>query len=102
MKKHNCWQYKKCGRELGGSQAYEIGVCPAATNVLFDGIHDGINAGRSCWIIPETMCNGEIQGDFEQKAKVCGPCNFYTQLKNEEGQNITPTVELLKILEKNI
>ncbi len=101
MKKCNCWEFKKCGRELGGTHAFEIGVCPASTNVFFNGIHDGTNAGRSCWVIPETMCNGEIQGDFVQKARICSPCDFYASVKHDEGDQFRPTVALLKILEKS-
>ncbi len=26
----NCWDFKSCGREQGGTKAAELGVCPAA------------------------------------------------------------------------
>jgi len=30
-KKKNCWEFMKCGREPGGVNAIELGVCRAAT-----------------------------------------------------------------------
>ena len=33
--KKNCWEYKKCGREVGGAKVKDLGVCPAATNSKF-------------------------------------------------------------------
>lgn len=94
----NCWEVSKCGRELGGIRAYELGVCPASTDVRFDRIHDGINAGRACWVIPASMCNGQLHGDFQTKFKTCARCEFYARVKQEEGENFRPTVSLLHIL----
>lgn len=95
----NCWEFMKCRRELGGQRAFELGVCPAATDVRLDGVHDGISAGRACWIIDGTMCGDNIQGTFAQKYKNCGRCNFYEYVKSEEGEGLIPTVNLLKMLE---
>ncbi|MGD0283853.1 MAG: two-CW domain-containing protein, partial [Dissulfurispiraceae bacterium] len=25
----NCWEFKKCGREMGGVNIEQLGVCPA-------------------------------------------------------------------------
>ena len=44
MAKLNCWEFKKCGREAGGSKVGELGLCPAATTRAVDGVHDGKNA----------------------------------------------------------
>lgn len=51
MKKINCWEFKKCGRESGGAHAYDFGVCPAATEKRLNGTHGGKNAGRACWVV---------------------------------------------------
>jgi len=40
--KLNGWEVMMCGREQGGENAGEIGVCPAAA----DRSWDGINAGK--------------------------------------------------------
>jgi hypothetical protein len=98
MKKLNCWEFKKCGKGLGGENAFQE-VCPAATNVLLDGIHEGTNAGRACWTVSGTMCDGEVQGTFAQKLKNCGSCKFYATVKTEEGENLQVTLSLLKLAE---
>jgi len=41
----NGWEFKKCGREVGGAKAKELGVCPAYPNF-----------GKSCVIIARTFC----------------------------------------------
>ena len=99
MKKKNCWEFKKCGRELGGRNANSLSVCPAATNVLLDGVHGGTNAGRSCWVIAGTMCDGDVQGTFAQKIRNCGSCDFYLSIKEEEGEALHMTIKLLKLSE---
>lgn len=97
--KLNCWEFKQCGRELGGEKAFELGVCPAVTNVMLDRMNNGINAGRACWVIKGTMCDGIVEGAFEQKYKGCALCNFYVHVKEEEGKDFVPTMTLLKMLD---
>lgn len=99
MKKLNCWEFKKCGRELGGENALTLEVCPAAINVLLDGVHGGTNAGRACWTVAGTMCNGKVQGTFAKKIINCGSCDFYLTVRTEEGENLEMTIELLKLVE---
>jgi hypothetical protein len=99
--KKNCWEFCECGRQLGGANAYEMGVCPASTYIWFDGIHGGKNAGRTCWIIGGTMCGGNMQGTFNEKFKLCGGCNFYNSVKAEEGGEMIPSVLLLEKTEEN-
>lgn len=65
----NCWEYKKCGREKGGSKSLELGVCPAYTE----------NAGDACWLVAGTFCGGEVQGTEAQKHHNCMRCDFYRQ-----------------------
>jgi len=80
-RKLNCWEFKKCGRELGGSNAFELGVCPAATDVHLDNVHSGIHAGRACWVVAGTLCEGIVRGTFAQKYRTCGQCDFYEHAK---------------------
>lgn len=87
MKKLNCWEIKKCGREKGGNKAAELGPCPAATDAFCDGINNGRNGGRICWAIAGTFCGGKIQGDFAQKSISCMSCEVYKQIKKEEGED---------------
>jgi len=80
----NCWEFKKCGRESGGANAVEFGVCPAYKEKRLDGVHGGVNAGRSCWVIAGTYCGGEIQGTFAEKEHNCLACDFYKFVRKEE------------------
>jgi len=82
----NCWEFKKCGREAGGANAAEFGVCPAFIEKRLDGIHGGVSAGRACWVIAGTYCGGTIQGTFAEKEHNCLACDFYKLVRKEEGE----------------
>ena len=86
-KKVNCWEFKNCGREEGGSKTGELGVCEAATDKRLNNIHDGVNAGRTCWIVSGTLCGGTVQGTYAQKISNCIECDFYNGVKKEEGRD---------------
>ena len=85
MDKLNCWQVKKCGREPNGSKSHELGVCPTAIEANLDGVHSGKNGGRACWVVTSTLCGGKEQGTFGQKYRNCAQCEFYLQVRTEEG-----------------
>jgi len=85
MKKMNCWEFTKCGREPFGKNAEELGVCPATILLETDGLNGGANGGRICWAVIGTLCGGEVQGTFAQKKKYCFDCDFYKKVKAEEG-----------------
>src|SRR3989304_8262635 len=97
-KKKNCWEFKGCGRELGGQNVHELGVCPAAIYRRLDGVHGGKSAGRACWIVAGTMCAGRIQGTFAQEYKDCLKCDFYKSVKKEEGLDFKMTTGLEEML----
>lgn len=98
MEKQNCWEYKKCGREPGGSKVAELGECSAATEKRVDGIHGGMNGGRACWVISGTLCGGKVQGTFAGKLSNCLACEFYKTVQNDEkGVLITPIDILAKL-----
>jgi nucleotide-binding universal stress UspA family protein len=80
----NCWEYKKCGREPGGSMTGEMGVCPAASDDSFHNVNRGENAGRICWPVAGTFCGGEVQGSFTEKEKSCAECDFFKCVQQEE------------------
>jgi len=96
--KINCWEFMNCGREVGGVNTKEFGVCPATTYTKLDSAHGGKNAGRVCWIVAGTMCGGEVQGSFARKYKDCRKCEFYQRVKEDEGQNFLLTVDLIRWL----
>lgn len=63
----NCWEIKNCGRQVGGSKAAELGVCPASSG----------NLGHHCWWVTGTFCGGKVQGTFAQKEQNCMACDVY-------------------------
>ena len=97
----NCWEYKKCGRELDGSNAAELGVCPSATEDRVDGLNSGKNGGRTCWAVTGTLCGGQIQGTFAQKLTNCMSCEFYQLVKEEEGSGYVYSKKILPVLSAN-
>lgn len=96
--KTNCWEYKKCGRQPNGKNVNSLGICPAATEIKLNNIHEGRNAGRACWVVSGTFCKGEIQGTFAKKFSNCKECDFYKKVKEEEGINFKISINLLKII----
>jgi hypothetical protein len=93
----NCWEFKKCRRNNGGSEKGPVS-CPVVTEKRLDGIHRGKNAGRACWVVPGTTCDGDIQGTFSQKIDYCFRCDFYKKVQKEEHPYFhAPGVLLQKI-----
>jgi len=97
--KQNCWEHKQCGRERGGLRTSELGVCPAAEDKRLNRVHGGTNAGRGCWMVAGTYCNGEVQGTFAQKMKRCMDCDFYNLVRDEERADFKMSAVLLNMLE---
>ena len=96
--KKNCWEFKNCGRQPDGEHVRDLGICPSATETKLDGIHGGINAGRTCWVVAGTFCKGQVQGTFGQKYKSCEICDFYRAVKQEEHPGFKLSVTLLERL----
>ena len=94
----NCWEFKKCGRQPGGENVEIMGVCPAAVEKSLDGIHRGDNAGRACWIIAGTYCQGKVQGDYAAKIDNCTECDFFRKVIAEEHTSIHDATNLLTAL----
>jgi hypothetical protein len=98
--KLNCWEFKKCGRQPGGAHWREFGICPATIEERLDGVHDGVNGGRACWVIAGTFCKAEVQGTFAQKFKNCEICDFYQNVKEGEYPGFMLSAMLLSRLKK--
>jgi len=45
----------------------------------------GKNAGRFCWAVAGTYCNGKVQGSFAEKLKNCAKCDFFKKVQSEES-----------------
>jgi hypothetical protein len=98
VKKVNCWEFKKCGRQPGGLHETDLGICPATVDRRLNGVHGGTNAGRACWVLAGTMCGGKIQGTFAQKYENCEACEFFKTVKKEEGSSYDLSIVLLNKL----
>jgi len=93
--KMNCWEFKRCGRQPGGRHVHDKGVCPASTHEKLEGVHEGTNGGRACWIVAGTFCDGEIQGTYAKKSANCRVCEFYKHVVEEEGAGLEGNFSLL-------
>lgn len=98
-KKLNCWEFKECGREKGGANVAELGVCPASIDKVLHGVHDGENCGRACWVMEGTLCAASVQGSFLEKFKKCIACNFFHEVEAQEGRDLKNAKDLLQIVE---
>jgi hypothetical protein len=87
-----------CGREQGGKNVQRLGLCPAAAYESLDGLHGGKNAGRACWVIAGTFCEEGVQGTFAQKYQDFIRCDFFRQVKMEEGSEYQTPLVILKRL----
>jgi len=84
--KTNCWEVKKCGRQQNGIKTGEFGICLARSETSYNGKNGGKNGGRYCWKIAGTLCGGEVQGSFARKVGNCMACDFFKQVRKEEGK----------------
>lgn len=87
VERSNCWEAMRCGREAGGRNVEELGVCPAAKHSKQNGINRGPYSGRFCWTVEGTLCGGEVQGTFAEKLSNCLNCKFLKQVHKDEGRD---------------
>lgn len=85
MNNKNCWEAMGCGREPGGRNWIELGVCPAALPNEFEGTNHGRQGGRVCWTVVGTFCKKEITGTFSSTMASCLDCEFLHRVRKEEG-----------------
>jgi hypothetical protein len=79
----NCWQFKKCGREPGGKNVLEYGVCLIPVEIGLDGTNNGKNGGRSCWMQREYACEEIMRTCNVQEIRECRQCDFYKIVKED-------------------
>ena len=94
--RENCWEFSSCGCQPGGENVDVFGVCPAAISVSHDGINHGKNAGRICWAVAGTLCEGEVRGVIAKKFPSCLECAFYKDVEYREERwfVVLPTIRL--------
>lgn len=85
----NCWEFKKRGKEPGGENVSEYGVCPASIYTEADGFLGGKNAGRACAFVTGTFCDDRFQGTYREKKKNCLSCGFYRRLRDQFNEQMS-------------
>jgi hypothetical protein len=60
-------------------------MCPVAADTSADGLNEGVNGGRICWIIAETLNKNEIKCCALQQDPSCFQCEFRHKVITEEG-----------------
>ncbi len=85
MNLENCWEFMGCGRQPGGENAREHGICLAAVDESSHGLNGGTNGGRICWT---------VTGHFSEARKVrcrpardiptCTSCLFFKKVLREQ------------------
>ncbi len=60
----------------------EAGICPAAHPDLPPGPNHGKGAGRICWTVEGTLCEGTMREKFTR----CLHCPFFQAVEEEEGR----------------
>ncbi|MBU1702542.1 MAG: hypothetical protein KJ970_06890 [Candidatus Eisenbacteria bacterium] len=79
----NCWELKKCGREPGGFQVDDLGVCPAAA-AAWEPSSDKGDRSRHCWDIAGTLSGGIVEGSFAVKLMNCAVCDVFLTIQQVE------------------
>ncbi len=85
MRKKNCWEVNLCGRQPGGHNEKEFGVCSVAIETKFNKINGGVNGGRYCWEVTDSFCEFDKSGAFAKDPNTCNNCSFRKLVAQEEG-----------------
>ncbi|MBF0319662.1 MAG: hypothetical protein HQL01_07665 [Nitrospirae bacterium] len=82
----NCWEFKKCG---------QLGRCPASVFVDADGFLGGVNAGRGCMFVKDTLLQHELIKDKsfgEKLTLICSKCEFCKIVASESKGAVSHTL----------
>lgn len=93
--KLNCWEKMQCGCQPGGDRTLEKGICPISTETKANWIHGGINGGRSCWAVVRTLDKKNIPCKIDHKFDSCIQCDFYSEVRAEEGSDYITQNEIM-------
>ncbi len=81
--KINCWEFMRCGYEED---------CRVWFARKFNGVHEGTNGGRVCWLIKQNVCGFKKHDD-------CKKCDFYRLVMKEEGMEFKLEEELADLMD---
>lgn len=85
----NCWEFMKCNSEEG---------CPASFLLQADGFNSGVNGGRACLFVRNTVgpCSGSFSNFTEKFQHLCSACDFYKLLYKNSDHKISDLVDYIK------
>ena len=72
----NCWEFMRCGRESGGRNVDQLGICPAYPD-----------DGKRCENVVGTFCD-LVQGLYASKNSSCQECPFYNSMHFDQNAQI--------------
>ena len=85
MNEINCWDYMNCGNGPEGFNSTKSGACPVAKDNKADGLNNGINGGRLCWVIAENSPLDAIKCSELHLKSSCFSCEFKYKVTAHEG-----------------
>ncbi len=68
----------KKSQEKNGASCWELRNCPEEWKENCSARE--FNAGRFCWFISGTYCQGEYQDNWEEKLKLCRQCEVFRSM----------------------
>ena len=87
-KKLNCWDYFKCGKEIGNAER-DLDFCSVSILQAINP-NGGMCAGRQCWRVLGSHCyikEMNFRGTANFKRENCDECEFKALVKEEEGED---------------
>lgn len=84
----NCWEFKKCGKNIDPEKVNPADSCPALSDVSSSGINGGSCGGRICWAVKGSFSDNKAL-DADDELESCINCEFFNLVKEEEGDSFT-------------
>lgn len=97
-KRQNCWEFWEYDLRKSLTESPTCRKCPAVVDMRLDGVHGGRNAGRACWVVPGTLCGGELHGEYQEKKKTCMSCDFFRSVRSHEEPFFIPAGALAAMI----
>ena len=69
---------QKIGSRKPARNCWEIRNCPESTRAECPAWE--FDAGKLCWFINGTICDGSIQKNWKEKMKICRSCDIFKNL----------------------
>ena len=86
-RRKSCWAIKKCSPD-------QKAHCPAWE----------FKAGKICWFINGTICEGSVQKNWKEKMKICRSCEVFLtdfNVKRRYYSRVTATDQILNIINRS-